>query len=105
MLSSHAPDGGKLRAYDDAPQQAERGNLLFAHLGRVIDQQVDHDVACAGLEEHRHVDRLLRDQAVHITVTERFWGGCSPGLSGIGDGDGDGARVGRRKRRGEAICG
>lgn len=29
-------------------------NRLFAHLGRVIDQKVNHNVAGAGLEEDRH---------------------------------------------------
>lgn len=33
----------------------ERSDLLFAHLGRIIHQKINDDVACAGLEKDRHV--------------------------------------------------
>jgi hypothetical protein len=31
-------------------------DLLFAHLGRIVNKQVDHEVTRAGLEKDRHLD-------------------------------------------------
>jgi len=35
-------------------QEDRAGDALLAHLWRVVDQQVDHDVACASFKEDRH---------------------------------------------------
>lgn len=45
---------------------------LLAHLGRVFDEQVDDDIAGAGLEKDRHPGRLLLCSS--YDCTEQFYG-------------------------------
>ena len=45
---------------------AAAGNSLLAHLGRVIDQQVDHNVARAGFKKDGHLGRDVTQPAQQL---------------------------------------
>jgi hypothetical protein len=42
-------------------------DVLLTHLGRIIDEQVDHDVASAGFEKYRHLAAGTRPD---VSVTD-----------------------------------